>query len=29
VNLFDVVAGFCAAFALVYLFWAMLRPEDF
>jgi len=29
VNLIDVVAAIGAAFAFVYLLWALLRPEDF
>ena len=28
-NLIDIVAGLMAAFAFVYLLWALLRPEDF
>lgn len=28
-NVLDIVAGLSAAFAFVYLLWALLRPEDF
>jgi K+-transporting ATPase KdpF subunit len=28
-NLIDILAGLLAAFAFVYLLWALLRPEDF
>jgi K+-transporting ATPase KdpF subunit len=28
-NLIDLLAGLLAAFAFVYLAWALLRPEDF
>ena len=28
-NIVDVVAGLTALFGFVYLFWAILRPEDF
>ena len=28
-NLLEIIAGLAAAFTLVYLVWAMLRPEDF
>jgi K+-transporting ATPase KdpF subunit len=29
VNIFDLAAGVAAAFGIVYLVWALLRPEDF
>ena len=29
VNVFDIVAGLSAVFVLVYLLWALLRPEAF
>jgi K+-transporting ATPase KdpF subunit len=29
VNLIELISGVSAAFVLVYLVWAMLRPEDF
>jgi K+-transporting ATPase KdpF subunit len=28
-NLIELLAGLMAAFAFVYLLWALLRPEDF
>ncbi|HLX34367.1 MAG TPA: potassium-transporting ATPase subunit F [Candidatus Limnocylindrales bacterium] len=28
-NVLDLLAGALAAFAFVYLLWALLRPEDF
>lgn len=28
-NLIDILAALMAAFAFVYLLWALLRPEDF
>jgi K+-transporting ATPase KdpF subunit len=28
-NLMDLLAGLMAAFAFIYLVWALLRPEDF
>jgi K+-transporting ATPase KdpF subunit len=28
-NPIDLLAGLSAAFAFVYLIWALLRPEDF
>jgi K+-transporting ATPase KdpF subunit len=28
-NILDVVAGLAAAFAFIYLLWALMRPEDF
>ncbi len=28
-NVLELVAGLAAAFAFVYLLWALLRPEDF
>ncbi len=28
-NSLDLLAGILAVFALVYLLWALLRPEDF
>lgn len=28
-NFLDLLAGLAAAFAFVYLLWALLRPEDF
>jgi K+-transporting ATPase KdpF subunit len=28
-NLPDLLAGLSAAFAFIYLLWALLRPEDF
>ena len=28
-NLIEVLAAIAAAFAFVYLLWALLRPEDF
>jgi K+-transporting ATPase KdpF subunit len=28
-NVVDLVAGLAALFLFVYLFWAILRPEDF
>jgi len=29
VNVMDILAALAAAFAFVYLTWALLRPEDF
>jgi K+-transporting ATPase KdpF subunit len=28
-NALDLLAGIAAALVFVYLFWALLRPEDF
>ena len=28
-NILELLAGLAAAFAFVYLLWALLRPEDF
>jgi K+-transporting ATPase KdpF subunit len=28
-NLLELLAGAAAAFTIVYLLWALLRPEDF
>lgn len=28
-NAIELLVGLCAAFAFVYLLWALLRPEDF
>ncbi len=28
-NWLDLLTGLAAAFVFVYLFWALLRPEDF
>ena len=28
-NVLDLITGLATAFVFVYLFWALLRPEDF
>jgi K+-transporting ATPase KdpF subunit len=29
VNLLEIITGLATIFVFVYLFWALLRPEDF
>jgi K+-transporting ATPase KdpF subunit len=29
VNLLEVLTGLATVFVFIYLFWALLRPEDF
>jgi K+-transporting ATPase KdpF subunit len=29
VNLLEIITGLATVFVFIYLFWALLRPEDF